>query len=92
MSEFKPERTRSVVEFAKEVGASALQMFRSKDGESMYVADKGAPQVCFAFVSKNIKSAADLHNPVVSTFLDDELREYHVLHNEGGKQAEASLM
>ena len=92
MSEFKPVRTRSIAAFAKEVKAASLSMFKSKDGVSHYLAQDDAPHVALAFVSTKIKSKAGITKPVISTFLNEDGEEYHVMHNEGtGKEAEAKL-
>lgn len=92
MSEFKPLRSRSIADFAEEIGAKSLSMFVSKGGDSRYLAEDNAPHIAMAFVSTKITSKADITKPVISTFLDDKGEEYHVMHNEGtGKEAEAKL-
>lgn len=91
MSEFKPLRSITVSAFKAVLHADKLDMFRSKDGASLYLAKEGEPQLPVCFVSTKIGSFADVKaGAMISTFLDDKGAEYNVLHN-AGKKAEGSL-
>ena len=75
-----PIKTRSLEVFSEEIGVDKLSVYRNKK-DILYVAVKDMPSKFVAHVSKSITCKGDLHNHVITTFLDKNGEEYNVLHN-----------
>ena len=92
MSEFKPLRSLTLDAYKASKGVANLEMFRSKDERSLYLAKPGEPHLPVCFVSTKINSFADVRpGAMVSTQLDPATgKEYDCLHN-AGKEAVGSL-
>ena len=92
MSEFKPVRSLTLDAYKASKGVAKLEMFRSKDEQSLYLAKPGEPHLPVCFVSTKINSLADVKpGAMVSTQIDSTTgAEYDCLHN-AGKEALGSL-
>ena len=83
MSEFKPLRTQSFSDFVAK-SAEKLSVFRTKEGNRLYVAPKGQPQVCMVMLSESIQSKADITaDTIIGTFLNKAGEEVQVAYNPG---------
>ena len=91
MSEFKPLRTQLFSDFVAK-SAEKLSVFRTKEGNRLYVAPKGQPQICMAMISEKIQSKIDITaDTIIGTFLNAQGEEVQVVYNEGSKDAEFDL-
>jgi len=94
MSEFKPLRPASFAgHVAKLKESIKVAVYRTKDGNRLYLAEAGAPQVVLAMFSKDIQSKADIKaDTIIAYFLNSAGEEVPVVYNAGeGKEAEFTM-